>query len=195
VSTDTARATRFEAVAADVFEPLQRYLARRARADDAADVLADAMLTIWRRLDDVPGDDPLPWCYGVARRCLANQRRGTDRRLRLVDRAATAAPGPGSQDPQDAVDRMDPELVAALATLTAAEVEVVRLWAWEALEPAEIAMVLDTTPNAVSVALSRARRKLRDELSTERHGTDRQEAKGAGQVGDEAITDRGRSER
>ena len=51
--------------AAEVYEPLQRYLRRRAHADDAADALADTLLVVWRRLDDVP-DDPLPWCYGAA---------------------------------------------------------------------------------------------------------------------------------
>ena len=35
--TDPALTRRFEAVAADVYEPLQRYLRRRASADDAAD--------------------------------------------------------------------------------------------------------------------------------------------------------------
>ena len=79
MSRDPARERRFEAVAREVYEPLQRYLRRRANADDAGDVLADSLLTIWRRIDDVPADDPLPWCYGVARRSLANHRRGRSR--------------------------------------------------------------------------------------------------------------------
>lgn len=157
------RRARFEAVADEIFEPLQRYLARRARRDDAADVLSDTLLVVWRRLDEVP-DDPLPWSYGVARRCLANHRRGDERRLRLVDRAA-AQPAPTPDDPQDLVEQHDPALHAALSTLSDAEAEIVRLWAWERLEPREIATALDLTPNAVSVALSRAKRKLSQELS------------------------------
>jgi RNA polymerase sigma-70 factor (ECF subfamily) len=180
------RRSRFESLAADVFDPLQRYLRRRARPADAADVLGDTLLVVWRRLDDVPTDDPLPWCYGVARRCLANHRRGADRQLRLVDRVRTRASGLVAPDPQDSVERRDPDLEAAIDSLSEAEAEIVRLWAWEQLEPREIATVLDTTANAVSVALSRAKRKLADRL-------DRQDHHRAGQEPDDTPTDRGRS--
>ncbi len=84
--SDRDRRQRFEAIAEDVFEPLQRYLRRRANRADAEDVLSDVMLTVWRRLDDVPTDAVLPWCYGIARRSLANHRRGQTRHLRLVQR-------------------------------------------------------------------------------------------------------------
>lgn len=156
---DVARRVRFEALAAEVYEPVQRYLRRRARPDDAADVLAETLLVVWRRLDDVP-DEPLPWCIGVARRCLANHRRGDQRRLRLVERTAAQPPSAMSGDPQELIDRAEPELAAAMATLSDSEAEVVRLWAWERLEPREIAVALDMTANAVSVALARAKRKL-----------------------------------
>ena len=43
--------------------------------------------------------------------------------------------------------------------------EVLRLWAWEELAPREIAVVLGTTPNAVSIRLHRAKARLRDELA------------------------------
>ena len=185
---DSARRARFEGVAADVYEPLQRYLRRRARPDDAADVLADTLLVVWRRLDEVP-HEPLPWCYGVARRTLANHRRGDDRRLRLVERTAAEPTAPTNDDPQLAVDHADPDLERAIASLSDAEREIVRLWAWERLEPREIADVLDTTPNAVSVALSRAKRKLAERLEPGRqdrpdaghlHGAGAADAEGDG---------------
>jgi RNA polymerase sigma-70 factor (ECF subfamily) len=184
VRTDPARERRFEAVAAGVHEPLQRYLRRRASAVDAGDVLAETLLTVWRRLDDVPTDDPLPWCYGIARRSLANHRRGADRRQRLTERIISHrlpddGRADGGGDPQSRIERIDPALDAAIRTLTLAEQEIVRLWAWEQLEPREIAIVLDQTPNAVSVALSRARRKLAENL-----GAGRQDPAPAGQVRD-----------
>jgi RNA polymerase sigma-70 factor (ECF subfamily) len=151
----TAQRRDFEALVATVHEPLMRYLRRRASPADADDVMSDVLLTLWRRLDDVPQANPLPWCYGVARRALANHRRSGQRRLRLVERLRRQPPaiaeGPGAGEP---------ELAAALAALPDADREVVVLWAWEQLEPREIATVLQTTPNAVSVRLSRARRKL-----------------------------------
>lgn len=175
-ATDAERRARFEAIAAQVFEPLQRYLGRRASSEDAADVLSTTLLTIWRRLDDVPADEPLPWCYGVARRTLANHRRGAERHLRLVERVGGVT-STIAFDVARAIDDEQPELVAAMAVLSEAEAEIVRLWAWEGLEPREIATVLETTPNAVSVALSRAKRRLRAEL-------DRQDPSPPGQVPD-----------
>lgn len=163
-SADADRRARFEAVAAEIYEPLQRYLRRRARPDDVSDVLADTLLVVWRRLDDVPAE-PLPWCIGAARRCLANVRRGDQRRLRLVERTAAQPHAFTGADPQDLVEASDPELSAAIATLSESETEIVRLWAWERLEPREIATVLGLTPNAVSVALSRVKRKLGRQLA------------------------------
>lgn len=172
------RRARFEAVADVVIGPVDQYLRRRAPAHDAQDVLAETLLVVWRRLDQVPVDDPLPWTYGVARRCLANHRRGDQRRGRLTDRLRgterrTAA------DPADLVGESDPALSAAIGLLSASEAEIVRLWAWEQLEPREIAAALDMTANAVSVALTRAKRKLSAELdrqdpppSGHRPGTD-----------------------
>jgi RNA polymerase sigma-70 factor (ECF subfamily) len=96
----------------------------------------------------------------VARRCLANARRGELRRMHLVDRlqaehleplgvAGTATDGP---------------LEEALATLTAEARELLRLWAWEQLTPREIAVVLGISANAVSIRLHRARQHLVEAL-------------------------------
>lgn len=165
------RRARFEALVAEVHEPLDRYLRRRANSHDADDVMSEVLLTLWRRLDAIPQPTPLPWCYGVARRALANHRRADRRRLHLVQRLE-AQPPRGYGDEED-----HPELATALASLSPAEREIVILWAWEELEPREIAVVLETTPNAVSLRLSRARKKLAAELA-------RQNAGGAGHIQD-----------
>lgn len=160
---------RFEELAHVAVEPLHRYLRRRTSADMADDILAEAMLVLWRRIDDVPGlgptpdfpldlDDVLPWCYGVARGCLANARRADGRRLRLVERLMRMR----EQQPTGAVDHSG--LHAALATLGALDREVVRLWAWEELAPRQIAEATGLTPSAVSARLHRAKKKLAEQL-------------------------------
>lgn len=155
------REASFDAVMVEAYEPLQRYLRRRCQPDDVDDVLNATLLAIWRRLDDIPPGRALPWCYGVARRSLANHRRGGARRLRLLDRVG-AAHSPPPAYPW--VEEADVELQAALDRLGDLDREVVRLWAWERLEPREIAVVLDATPNAVTVRLARVRRRLEAEL-------------------------------
>jgi RNA polymerase sigma-70 factor, ECF subfamily len=155
--TDTRR-RHFESIAAEVFEPLQRFLRRRADRPDADEALGETLLVLWRRIDDIPEGASLPWAYGVARRVLANQQRATRRRRALEDRlAAQAGPYP-SGDPAE--DGADPEVAAALGTLAESDREVLILWAWEELEPREIAVVLGTSVNAATLRLGRAKKKL-----------------------------------
>lgn len=146
----------FEDLVAEAYEPLQRYLRRRTDAATADEVLGDVLLVMWRRSADIPQEARLAWCYGVARGCLANALRASDRRLRLVRRLA-AEPSAGAVD-------SDPDLHEALQALPVKDAEVLRLWAWEQLSASEIATALSITPNAASIRLHRATKKLRNEL-------------------------------
>jgi RNA polymerase sigma-70 factor (ECF subfamily) len=157
-STDPRR--RFEALFDELYEPLQRYARRRTDPDAAQDVVSEALLVVWRRLDDVPVEAALPWAYRVTANCLANARRSARRRQDLTVKLAIVDP------PRLVVldDPPDPDVHAALAVLGETDQEIVRLWAWEGLGPADIAEVLDLTPNAVSIRLHRAKARLADEL-------------------------------
>jgi RNA polymerase sigma-70 factor (ECF subfamily) len=147
---------RFEALVAEVYQPIQRYIRRRIDPASADDVLGDVLLVMWRRVDDIPIEAALAWCYGVARGCLANKRRGTDRHLKLVRRLARErAPATPSDDLL---------LEDALSRLPETDREVLRLWAWEYLAPREIAIVLGITSNAASIRLHRATKKLKTEI-------------------------------
>lgn len=157
------RRRRLEAVVAEVGVPLHRYLVRRADPGTADDVLGDVLLVLWRRVDDIPEDAPLAWCYAVARRCLSNHVRGAQRQQRLLGRLARARPDQPVADDLDGPD----ELHAMLAALPATDAEVLRLWAWEDLAPREIAVVLGVTPNAVSIRLHRAKQRLREGLAAQ----------------------------
>ncbi|MFE2586306.1 RNA polymerase sigma factor [Streptomyces sp. NPDC059378] len=160
-----SREQRYEGLARVVAEPLHRYLRRRADADQVDDILAECMLVLWRRLDDVPGlhvgpepaaDEVLPWCYGVARGCLSNARRADRRRLRLVERLTRVAAVPAVQPRYGDHE----QLHAALGALGETDREVVLLWAWEELAPRAIAEVTGLSANAVSIRLHRAKKKL-----------------------------------
>ncbi len=140
-------------------------LRRTARPEDAADVVSETFLIAWRRLPHVPVDAPLPWLYGVARRVLANHRRGDQRRHRLGQRLrhdlATVVP--------DISDRVvhDHTVAAAMSRLSARDEEVLALHLWEGLEPREIGDVLGLPATVVRPRLSRARSRLRRQLSND----------------------------
>jgi RNA polymerase sigma-70 factor (ECF subfamily) len=149
---DAERRARFEQVVTSVYEPVQRYLLRRTDPATADDVLGDVLLVLWRRLDDVPADNPLPWAYGVARGCFANNRRSAARQERLVHRLAQTRP---DERPDDV------ELADALDDLPVSDGEILRLWAWEQLPPRELALALGISANAASIRLHRAKRRLK----------------------------------
>ena len=158
-SEATARA-RFEALAAEVVEPVRRYLARRTDPDTAEDVLSDTLLVCWRRIEELP-EPALPWVYGVAKNCLANAERGDRRQRRLAARVAVVDPPPeATREPDEGDERVG----AALAALRPEEAELLRLWAFEQLGPSEIAQTLEITPNAASIRLHRARQKFLEEM-------------------------------
>jgi RNA polymerase sigma-70 factor (ECF subfamily) len=151
------RVARFRALYDAAYPRLMAYARRRARSpEDAHDVVAETMLTVWRRMADVPeGSAAVPWVFGVARRVLANHYRAEDRRARLLERAV--APPPGA-DPDFA------PVHEALAALRPEQREILTLAAWDDLDNAEIAAVLSLTPAAVAVRMHRARRRLAREL-------------------------------
>jgi RNA polymerase sigma-70 factor (ECF subfamily) len=169
------RDARFTAVADQVWTPVRRYLARRADPADVDDLMAEVLLVVWRRLDHLPEGDPLPWAYGVAAHCLSNSQRSDRRRGALLRRLRDEPPTP---PPPPADDRV----ATALRALPEAQQEVLRLWAWEGLEAADIAQVLGLTPGAAASRLSRARSALRENFPDARqdlhaagHKQDREE--------------------
>lgn len=171
-SRASERATRFEQLVGLVGEPLRRYARRRLDPAAADDALAEALLVLWRRLDDVPTGGELPWCYAVLRNCMANESRSARRRAGLL-RRLSGQPAPVAAAPSDG----DPAVTEALHRLRPADRELLRLWAWEDLAPADIADVLGTTTNAVHIRLHRARRRLAALLDEQRkssagHGQD-----------------------
>lgn len=159
---------RFRALFDAVYGPLLAYAIRRTEnRADAEEVVADALLVAWRRRGEMPRGDALPWLYGVARRVLANQRRGQRRRQR-VQRLLTVL-RPGAADPAERVDAGERTraVLSAMARLSETDREVLRLRFWEGLSHAEIGASLGCAENAAAIRLHRARRRLAEELLKE----------------------------
>jgi RNA polymerase sigma-70 factor (ECF subfamily) len=152
---------RFNALFARHYPAVFGYAARRVGRDEAGDAAAEVFTVAWRRMGKVP-DEPetLPWLYGVARKVVANQERSARRRLRLATKAATGL-APAQEGPGPAA--LDVE--AALRRLAPADQEMLRLAAWEELQPAEMAVALGCSANAAAVRLHRARQRLAEEMS------------------------------
>ncbi len=157
IAPPDSRGRSFEAVYNAHYAKVWAYVRRRcASAADADDVSAQTWLAIWRRLDDLPEGRELPWCYGTARRCLANHRRGEARRVRLVALVARERVDDAERVP-DVRSRL---VLQALSTLRDGDQELLGLTAWEGLGVGDVAVVLGVSPSTVSVRLHRAKRRL-----------------------------------
>jgi RNA polymerase sigma-70 factor, ECF subfamily len=124
-------------------------------------VVAEVVSVAWRRRADLP-ETPLPWLYGVARNCLANAVRGQGRYRRLLHRLGhhQAAHGTHIAHSPD-IDRPGSWIHDALARLSPADQEILRLTSWEELSIAELAVALRCSHSAAAMRLHRARRRLR----------------------------------
>ena len=156
--TDDQR-RRFDQVYAVHHAAILGYALRRTgNADDAADVIAETFLTAWRRIDDIPaGEAARPWLYGVARRVLANQRRGDQRRSALGERLRSELAA--ERFPREPPPGLD-GVAAALRRLGDTDREILTLAAWEGLDAGQIAVVIGCSRNAARIRLHRARRRL-----------------------------------
>jgi RNA polymerase sigma factor (sigma-70 family) len=169
-SPDLADRARFEQLYASCHRAVLGYVLRRVtHPEDGADVIAETFLVAWRRLDEVPeGEGARLWLYGVARRTLANQRRGERRRTALADRLRSElAAAPVAEEHQSHLR----EIADALTRLSEGERELLRLEGWEGLDARQIATVLGISQNAVRIRLHRARRRLARALAALDHDT------------------------
>lgn len=155
-----------ETEASEVAELVEReapallaYFVRRVAArEDAADLLGDALVVVWRRRAEIPHEETRArmWLYGVARRVLSTHRRGARRRealsgaLRLELLARPAAN-------TEAVETAR----ALLELLPEKDRELLRLSFWEGFSLAEIAEIMGMRPATVRSRHARALARLR----------------------------------
>ena len=166
----SARATanretwEFEAAVVPLMPALLAYFARRVLpVDDAADCLSETMIVLWRQRATLPASEGARrgWAFGIAKRVLANQRRGRIRQMALADRVRAevraAMPDSGAAADGDAVS-------VALDSLPERDRELVRLIVWDGFGVAEAGALLGIRAGAARTRYSRAKQRLRELL-------------------------------
>jgi RNA polymerase sigma factor (sigma-70 family) len=152
---DQRRRARHDALFAEHHDAVWRYAVRRVGDAAAEDVVAETFLVAWRRLDAV-SEHERTWLLSVARRVVANHRRGQQRRARLTVRLAQELEVAHDESQREA----DVPVLAALATLSESDQEALRLVYWDELAPSDAARALGCTAVSMRVRLHRARRRL-----------------------------------
>ena len=135
------------------------YLTRdRSLAEDLTADTFEKALRLWRRFDPSRGS-ARTWLCQIARTTALDWFRSEDRRRRREERLA--AP----DEVEEAFgEGLSPDLESAIASLSAAEREVIALRVLLELDGEETARVLGISPTNVSTRLSRALGKLEERV-------------------------------
>ena len=130
----------------------------------AEDVAQDTMLRLWTLHDDLPPDRPVEALVAVVARHLIIDQRRRQRPQVPIDREWTMADGQAPPDEQ--VDSNDHQawLERRLSSLPSTEYQVIRLRQMEGKNNEEIAQILGVTPASAATLLSRARKKLLEDI-------------------------------
>jgi RNA polymerase sigma-70 factor (ECF subfamily) len=178
LSSDTARqieraragdTAAFEALLRHYERPLYGFIYRLMgnNPEDAADLLQETFLKVYRALDRVPPDVNLAaWLYRIARNCCLDELRRRKRGYWLTWDGATGTPmiEPASGiDPESAVLQREGDgiVAAALARMSQRNREALILRECEGLSCEEIGTVFGISRKAAKSMLFRAREEFR----------------------------------
>jgi len=164
-----ARTAPFADVVAEHLDAVYRYLVYltgdRAAAEDLAAETFEKAFRSWRRFDPRRGA-PRTWLCRIARSAAVDWYRAEARRQRREDTYMRDA---AMLEESVFGDGFSPELDRALQRLTPAEREVVALRVLLELDGPSAARVLGISSTACSTRLSRALKRLEEEMSDVRN--------------------------
>lgn len=132
------------------------YLARRVERQHIEDLAADVFAIAWRKRSSVADGEELPWLYRIAANVVANHRRKQASGSALIAALRPADSSPSAEE----IVVADASLASAWGQLRPAEREVLTLSLVEDLTPAQLAIALGASVNAVTIRMHRARAKL-----------------------------------
>lgn len=144
---------------------LLAYFARRVdQPHDAADLLAETLLVLWRRASALPVDDAevRPWMFGIGRNVLMHYHRRALRQRAISDKlrsilSATSRPGFSNSTEHDSLHR-------AISTLNAIDQDIIGLVHWDGFSLVEVSRIVDMKEGTVRSRYHRARTALRTQL-------------------------------
>ncbi|HEY7325483.1 MAG TPA: RNA polymerase sigma factor [Streptosporangiaceae bacterium] len=149
---------------------ITRYVTRRLGSDAAEDVAAETFLVAFRQRASYTGDgrDCLPWLYGIATRLCHRYWRSETRQFRLLARTGAdpvTEPFTDQVDARVTASAVKARLAEALSRLPKAQRDALLLQAWADLSYDQIAKATSVQIGTVQSRISRARRRLREQLA------------------------------
>jgi RNA polymerase sigma-70 factor (ECF subfamily) len=164
---------------------LNYFIRRVSDESDAADLLGNLFLTLWRREDSLPRDPEKArmWCFGIARNVLREHRRKHAHEIAVADSLRThlsTATHHHITDPADSVAFQEEtdHLHTAIRTLDSRSQELITLVHWDGFTLTAAAAHLGMNSSSARTRYSRARQTLALLLDNVASGTARRDTGG-----------------
>lgn len=145
---------------------LLAYFKRRVTdPEDAADLVAQTLMVVWKRVEALPLDETEArmWMFGIARHVHLGYLRGRRRHIALADKLRGHLMHSGRES-VPAIDGRYLDLTAAIAALPVVDQEIVRLLHWDGLSLEQVARHLGKPASTIRSRYHRARAHLRRSL-------------------------------
>jgi RNA polymerase sigma factor (sigma-70 family) len=158
------------------FDVVHGYVRRRVGESLADDLASQTFLIAFdaRAKYDQARSNARPWLLGIATNLIHGKRRQEKRQLRAYGRAGAETDVDSLEGIEARADarRLRPQLAAVLAALPRDELDPLLLFAWAELSYEEIAESLELPIGTVKSRLSRARKRIREQLRLQRTAGD-----------------------
>lgn len=167
---------RFAAIFDRHFDAIHSYACRRVGNSAAEEIASQTFLVAFDRRGtyDPSRATARPWLFGIATNLIHDKHRQEERQFRAYARAADVGPVDpleGAENRADAV-RWRSQLAALLVALPKEEADPLLLFALAELTYEEIAEALELPTGTVKSRLSRARKRIREQLRLPRTTTE-----------------------
>jgi RNA polymerase sigma factor (sigma-70 family) len=153
---ESPRDERLHRLAVENTPAVSNYLRHRlyplAKAD-LDDLLEEVLIVVWKRLEDVPRGDELPWMINVARNVLSNAKRSHRRRSKMESSLRLLPAHPSAEMWVLASSAVR----GAMEQLSEADRDILMLHNWDGLDVHGVAVALSISDRAADSRLSRAR--------------------------------------
>ena len=170
VAADQRRDRVTDVVQREAISLLAYFRRRVDEPEDAADLVAETLMVVWRRIEALPVDDTEArmWMFGIARHVHSDYHRGRRRRLALADKLRDHLLNTG-RGLAPTVDGHHLDLANAMARLPPLDQEIIRLVHWDGLSLEEVSQHLSRPVGTIRSRYHRTRRRLREALDDDAH--------------------------
>ena len=139
------------------------YLIRRCDRSDVEELASRVFEIAWRKRAQAPKGFELAWLYRIAGFVVSNHRRAIRSEKLFLENFRPSDFAPSPED----IAIADVNLSKAWTKLNSFEREAISLTAFEGLSNQEAARVLEISPNAFTQRLAKARKQLKEKLSSD----------------------------